>query len=159
MPNLYQRKLIRGMWDLIWEVGNFGCLACRCHWKVKCYMGQSKGHVNWTLILMVKFLWIEQRWWHKTSNTFNLVKILSTEAIDLFYTFLHIRLVWVKLSVLSSCMGYVAGFPTGVEKIGGWVGGVGSSKFDGGGELKSIHGGSMGGLKCCWKIPVKEFIW
>ena len=45
-------------------------------------------------------------------------------------------------------MGYVAGFPTGVEKIGGWVRGVGSSKFDGGG-LKSIHGGSMGGLKCC----------
>ena len=47
-------------------------------------------------------------------------------------------------------MGYVAGFPTGVQKIGGWVGGVGSSKFDeGGGELKSIHGGSMGGLKFC----------
>ena len=25
------------------------------------------------------------------------------------------------------------------------------------GELKSIHGGSMRGLKCCRKIPVKEF--
>ena len=24
--------------------------------------------------------------------------------------------------------------------------------------LKSIHGGSMGGLKCYQKIPVKEFI-
>ena len=29
----------------------------------------------------------------------------------------------------------------------------------GGGEgLKSIHGGSMGGLKCCRKIPVMELI-
>ena len=28
------------------------------------------------------------------------------------------------------------------------------------GGLKSIHGGSMGGsVKCCQKIPVKEFIW
>ena len=30
----------------------------------------------------------------------------------------------------------LAGFPTGVENIG---------------ELKSIHGGSIGGLKCCQK--------
>ena len=37
-----------------------------------------------------------------------------------------------------------SGFPIGVENIG-----VG---------VESIHGGSMGGLKCCWKIPVKEFI-
>ena len=36
-----------------------------------------------------------------------------------------------------------AGFPTGVENMGGREGG--SSKFDGGGGLKSIHGGSMGG--------------
>ena len=35
-----------------------------------------------------------------------------------------------------------AGFPTGVENIRGG----GSSKFDGGGGLKSIHGGSMGGI-------------
>ena len=36
--------------------------------------------------------------------------------------------------------------------------GRGSSKFDVG-ELKSIHGGSMGwGLKILLKIPVKEFI-
>ena len=41
-----------------------------------------------------------------------------------------------------------AEFPTGVENMGG------SSKFDGGG-LKSKHGRS---LKCCHKIPVKEFI-
>ena len=36
----------------------------------------------------------------------------------------------------------------------------GYSKFDGGGEggLKSIHGKSTGGFKCCQKIPVKEFI-
>ena len=35
----------------------------------------------------------------------------------------------------------------------------GYSKFDGeGGGLKSIHGKSMGGFKCCQKIPVKEFI-
>ena len=34
----------------------------------------------------------------------------------------------------------------------------GSSKFDWGGELKSIHGGSMGGLKMPSKIPAKEFI-
>ena len=27
-----------------------------------------------------------------------------------------------------------------------------------GGGLESIHRGSMGYLKCCWKIPVKEFI-
>ena len=31
MPNLYQKKLIRGTCDLIWEVGNFDCLACRYH--------------------------------------------------------------------------------------------------------------------------------
>ena len=36
-----------------------------------------------------------------------------------------------------------AGFPTGVENIGG---GGGSEKFDGGGGLKTIHGGSMGGI-------------
>ena len=37
--------------------------------------------------------------------------------------------------------------------------GGGSSKFDGGeGGLKSILEGSMGGLKCCQKIPMKEFI-
>ena len=39
-----------------------------------------------------------------------------------------------------------------------------SSKFDTGGwggggvGLKSVHEGSMGGLKCSRKIPVKEFI-
>ena len=33
-----------------------------------------------------------------------------------------------------------AGFHTGVENMGG-----SSPKFDGGGGLKSIHGGSMGG--------------
>ena len=43
------------------------------------------------------------------------------------------------------------GFPTGVEKMGG------SSKFDER-RLKSIHWGSMGDLKCCRKIPVREFI-
>ena len=44
--------------------------------------------------------------------------------------------------------GLGAGFPTGDENIVGamppiGVGGI--SKFDGGGGLKSIHGGSMGG--------------
>ena len=40
---------------------------------------------------------------------------------------------------------------------GGGGEGVCFSKFDGG--LKSIHGRSMGGgLKCCRKIPVEEFI-
>ena len=39
-----------------------------------------------------------------------------------------------------------AGFPTGVENIGG-----GSSKFDGG--IKSIHGGSMEGLYMLSKKP------
>ena len=34
--------------------------------------------------------------------------------------------------------GRVVGFPTSAEKMGG------SSKFDGGGGLKSIHKGSMG---------------
>ena len=57
----------------------------------------------------------------------------------------------------------VAGFPTGIENMGGTVLpplGGGCSKFDGGGELKlkSIHGGAWGVLKCCQKIPVKEFI-
>ena len=36
------------------------------------------------------------------------------------------------------------GFPTGVENMAGE-----SSKFDGGGGLKSLHGESMGDLKCC----------
>ena len=51
-----------------------------------------------------------------------------------------------------------AGFPTGVANMGGT--GESSSKFDkGGGGLKSKHGGSMGeALKCCQKIPMKEFI-
>ena len=50
-------------------------------------------------------------------------------------------------------------FPQVLRTWGGLrhpIRGGGSSKFDGG--LKSIHGGSMGGLKCCRKIPVKEFI-
>ena len=51
----------------------------------------------------------------------------------------------------------LSGFPTGVEDIG-----EGSSKFDGGAQLKSTHGGSIGGeggrLKMLSKIPVKEFI-
>ena len=45
--------------------------------------------------------------------------------------------------MLMSCDNFT-GFPTGVKDMGG------SSKFDGGG-LKSIHWGSMGGLKCCRK--------
>ena len=44
------------------------------------------------------------------------------------------------------------GFPQVLRTWGG-----GSSKFDGGG-LKSIHEGSMGGLRCSQKIPVTEFI-
>ena len=51
------------------------------------------------------------------------------------------------------------GIPTGIENMaGGWPGGGGdaSSKFDGG--LKSVHGRSMGGLKCWQKGPEKEFI-
>ena len=43
---------------------------------------------------------------------------------------------------------------TGVENMRG--GGGALQNLMGG--LKSIHGGSMGGLKCCRKIPVKEFI-
>ena len=35
MSNLDQKKFIRGPCDLIWEVGNFDCLACRYHWKVR----------------------------------------------------------------------------------------------------------------------------
>ena len=49
-----------------------------------------------------------------------------------------------------------AGFPTGVANIGGGD----SSKFDGegGGGLKSKHGGSMGELKLLSKIPVNKLI-
>ena len=56
-----------------------------------------------------------------------------------------------------------ARFPTGVENMGGggcaphW--GEGSSKFDGGGLSQYMGGGAWGGgLKCCQKIPVMEFI-
>ena len=48
------------------------------------------------------------------------------------------------------------GFSTGVENMAG-----GSLKFDGrggGGAGLSQYMGSMGGLKCCQKIPVMEFI-
>ena len=49
------------------------------------------------------------------------------------------------------------GFAQVLRTWGG--GGGGSSKFDGGGGLKSKHEGEHGGrLKCCQKIPVKEFI-
>ena len=49
----------------------------------------------------------------------------------------------------------VAGFPTGVEKMGG---GGALQNLMGEGWLKSIHGGAWGVLKCCQKIPVQEFI-
>ena len=51
--------------------------------------------------------------------------------------------------------GFRAGFPTGVANMGG-----APQSLMGEGGLKSKHGGSMGGgsLKCCRKIPVKEFI-
>ena len=39
-----------------------------------------------------------------------------------------------------------------------WRGGGALQNLMGEGGLKSIHGGSMGGLKCCQKIPVKEFV-
>ena len=39
---------------------------------------------------------------------------------------------------------------------GGGVGGGALQNLMGG--LKSIHGWTMGGLECCLKIPVKEFI-
>ena len=45
-------------------------------------------------------------------------------------------------------------FPTGVDNMGGAL----QNLMEGGGGLKSIQGGSMGGLKYCRKIPVKEFI-
>ena len=53
------------------------------------------------------------------------------------------------------------GFSTDVENIRGLgggrgVGGGSLQNFMGG--LKSVHGGEHGGLKCCQKIPVKEFI-
>ena len=52
------------------------------------------------------------------------------------------------------------GFPQVLRTWGWGGGGWGSSKFDEGGGLKSIHGGTWvgGGFKCCQKIPVKEFI-
>ena len=41
----------------------------------------------------------------------------------------------------------------------GWGGrGGGSSKFDGW-SLSQYMGEAWGDLKCCWKIPVMEFIW
>ena len=46
---------------------------------------------------------------------------------------------------------YISGFPTGVKNMGGAVQNLMGDGF------KSIHGGSMGGLKYCQKIPVKEF--
>ena len=46
-----------------------------------------------------------------------------------------------------------SGFPKGVEDRGAL------QNLMGGGVLNLIHGGSMGtGLKCCQRIPVKEFI-
>ena len=49
------------------------------------------------------------------------------------------------------------GIPTGIENMAGGGGGWdASSKFDGG--LKSVHGRSMGGLKCWHKRSEKEFI-
>ena len=56
-----------------------------------------------------------------------------------------------------------AGFPTGVENRWGAVlsptGGEALQNLMGRGGPKSINGESMGrGLKCCQKIPMKEFI-
>ena len=58
---------------------------------------------------------------------------------------------------------FTAGFPTGAENMGrmfgGWRGaGRGALQSLMGVGLESIHGGSMGGLRQCWKIPVREFI-
>ena len=51
---------------------------------------------------------------------------------------------------------YKQGFPQVLRTWGG--GGQGPSKFDGG-DLSQYIGGAWGGLKCCRKIPVKEFMW
>ena len=52
-----------------------------------------------------------------------------------------------------------AGFPTGVENMGGLCPPLGGGALQNMmGELNSIDRGSMGSLKCCQEIPVKEFI-
>ena len=51
--------------------------------------------------------------------------------------------------------GWGSGFLIGVEDMG--RGGGGSSKFEGG-DLSQYIGGAWWGLKCCRKIPVKEFM-
>ena len=78
------------------------------------------------------------------------ITILVAQQLKLFQT------NWKKIQT-GGQVG--ARFPTGVDSMGS-IPPIGSSKFDGGvgGGLDTVHGGSMGGLKCSWKIPVKEFI-
>ena len=69
-----------------------------------------------------------------------------------------IRKIRLTLSELNSMYiklrTKITRFPTGVDNMGGAL----QNLMEGGGGLKSIQGVSMGGLKYCGKIPVKEFI-
>ena len=72
----------------------------------------------------------------------------------------HMSVTFWKRTLQLGGWGLGAGFPTGVENIVGAMAPIGVGALQNlMGGLKSIHGGSMGGLKCCRKIPVEEFIW
>ena len=60
-----------------------------------------------------------------------IILMIISQCSDIIFALYKITKSIIKLSI------YMSGFPTGVENMGG------------GGVLKSIHGGSMGGLKCC----------
>lgn len=59
----------------------------------------------------------------------------------------------MKLTFSWMVLGLVSRFPIGVENMEGAV-----ALQNLMGALKSIHGWTMGNLKCCRKISVKEFI-
>ena len=64
-----------------------------------------------------------------------------------------------NFAIINHARYYFKGTGVGNMGLRPLEGGGALQNLMGEGGLKSIHGGSMGGgLKCCQKIPVKEFV-
>ena len=73
-------------------------------------------------------------------------------TLSLYICIIHkisvlLKITWITLKIvfLNAFQGFSQ---AGLENMGGEI----LQNLMGGGGLKSIHGGSMGGLKCCRKI-------
>ena len=120
---------------------------------------KTKTWMSWERKELLR--WNKKKNFHRFYRAFNCQKLSQTLQCTLNWCSVFAKYCFnfgqFQMAKITPCQtpNTQQVFATGVENKG-----EGSSKCDGGGlsQYMEEHGRGGGGLKRCWKIPVKEFI-